>query len=60
MTNEEFNEYFRERTLKFGLDILAFIGNLPFNAATKVMSYQLGKAGAWCKLSCFLPGKIKK
>lgn len=45
MTNEEFNEFFRERTLKFALDILAFIGSLPFNAATKVMSYQLGKSG---------------
>ena len=45
MTNEEFNELFRKRTKKFAIAILKFIASLPFDSATKVISYQLGKSG---------------
>lgn len=45
MTNEEFNELFRQRTLKFALDIIEFIETIPFNSATRVMTFQLGKSG---------------
>ena len=46
MKNEEFNELFRKRTLEFGLRILKFIDSVPVTPATKVMTYQLGKAGS--------------
>ena len=45
MTNEEFNESFRLRTKKFALDIIRFLEEIPFTTATKVLTYQLGKAG---------------
>jgi four helix bundle protein len=45
MTNKEFNEAFRKRTKKYALDIIKFLEEIPFNSATRVMSYQLGKAG---------------
>ena len=45
MTNEEFNDLFRNRTKKFALQIIAFLESVPFNTATRVMSYQLSKSG---------------
>lgn len=45
MTNAEFNEIFRGRTTLFAVDILNFIEEVPFKTATKVLIYQLGKAG---------------
>jgi len=45
MTNEEFNELFRQRTLKFALDIIEFIETIPFNSATRVLTFQLSKSG---------------
>lgn len=45
MTNEEFNEKFRRRTRDFAVRVLKFLGTVPFNTATRVMSYQLGKSG---------------
>lgn len=45
MTNAEFNEIFRQRTKSFAVAILKFISTVPFNTATKIMSYQLGKSG---------------
>ncbi len=45
MTNREFNEKFRQRTKLFGLDVIKFLETVPFNSATRVMSFQLGKAG---------------
>ena len=45
MTNAEFNEIFRERTKSFAVKILKFISVIPFNTATKVMTFQLGKSG---------------
>ena len=45
MTNAEFNEIFRMRTQQFAVRILEFIESVPFNTATKIMNYQLGKAG---------------
>lgn len=44
MTNEEFNEVFRKRTRDFAVRVLKFLGNVPFNTATRIMSYQLGKS----------------
>src|SRR5687768_10345681 len=45
MTNEEFNDYFRKRTQKFAVAIIKFIEKIPFNNTTRIMTYQLGKAG---------------
>jgi four helix bundle protein len=44
MTNEEFNEIFRRRTMDFALAVIQFLETVPFNTATKVMSFQLCKA----------------
>jgi len=45
MTNEEFNEKFRKRTKAFALQIIRFLETVPYNSATRVMSFQLGKSG---------------
>ena len=45
MTNEEFNESFRNRTKTFAIEIIKFLETVPYNSATRVMSFQLGKAG---------------
>ena len=45
MTNEEFNELFRKRTMEFAVRIIEFLETIPFNSATRVMSFQLSKAG---------------
>ncbi|MFN0013835.1 MAG: four helix bundle protein [Saprospiraceae bacterium] len=44
MTNEEFNELFRKRTRDLAVRVLKFLETVPFNAGTRVMSYQLGKS----------------
>ncbi len=44
MTNEEFNELFRQRTMIFSLKVIEFLETVPFNAATRVLSFQLCKA----------------
>jgi four helix bundle protein len=43
MTNEEFNEIFRNRTQQFAVNVLQFLQTIPFNTATRVMSFQLAK-----------------
>ena len=45
MTNKEFNESFRNRTKKFAVAIIKFIEKIPFNSATRTLTYQLGKSG---------------
>lgn len=45
MTNAEFNEQFRRRTQQFAVRALKFIESIPFNTATKIMTYQFGKSG---------------
>ena len=45
MTNAEFNEQFRRRTQQFAVRTLKFIESLPFNTATRIMTYQFGKSG---------------
>ena len=45
MTNAEFNEQFRRRTQQFAVRSLKFIESIPFNTATKIMTYQFGKSG---------------
>jgi four helix bundle protein len=44
MTNAEFNEMFRKRTMIFALKVIQFIETVPNNPATRVMTYQLVKA----------------
>ena len=44
MTNAEFNEMFRKRTMNFALKVIEFIETVPNNPATRVMTYQLVKA----------------
>jgi four helix bundle protein len=44
MTNEEFNENFRRRTRDFAVRVVKFLENIPFNTATRIMSFQLCKA----------------
>ena len=44
MTNKEFNEIFRKRTLNFALKIILFLNTVPIDTATRVMNYQLCKA----------------
>ncbi len=45
MTNEEFNEIFRTRTMEFAIRVIKYIESVPFNSATRVLSFQLGKSG---------------
>jgi four helix bundle protein len=45
MTNEEFNEIFRKRTMEFAVRTIKYIESVPFNSATRVLSFQLGKSG---------------
>jgi four helix bundle protein len=44
MTNAEFNEIFRGRTKDFAVRILKFLADVPYNASTKILTYQLGKS----------------
>ncbi|HJW28881.1 MAG TPA: four helix bundle protein, partial [Saprospiraceae bacterium] len=39
------NTLFRERTKQFAIGVIAFIETIPFNTATRILTYQLGKAG---------------
>ena len=41
MMNAEFNEKIRVRTLDFAVEVVRFLGDLPFNATTKTLSGQL-------------------
>ena len=45
MTNKEFNEQLRKRTQKFAVAIIRFIEKIPFNNASRILTYQLGKSG---------------
>ena len=45
MTNEEFNEIFRKRTMTFVVRLLRFLEPIPFNTVTRVLTLQLTKAG---------------
>ena len=45
MKNEEFNEIFRQRTMAYALAVIEFLETVPVNTATRIMSYQFGKAG---------------
>src|SRR6187431_2864315 len=44
MTNEEFNELFRRRTMAYALAVIEFLETVPNNTATRVMNYQFCKA----------------
>ena len=44
MTNAEFNELFRKRTKDFAVRVLKFLSAIPYNACTKIMTFQLGKS----------------
>ncbi|HZV70288.1 MAG TPA: four helix bundle protein [Saprospiraceae bacterium] len=45
MKNDAFNELFRKRTMAFVVRLIKFLESVPFNSATRVMSFQLCKAG---------------
>lgn len=45
MPNSEFNEMIRKRMTEFAVKLIRFLATVPFNTATKVLSFQLGKAG---------------
>ena len=44
MTNAEFNEIFRKRTLDFAVRTIKFLDTLPKGRTADVISYQLGKS----------------
>ena len=44
MTNAEFNEMFRKRTLAFAVRTIKFLETLPPGRTANVITYQLGKA----------------
>lgn len=46
MTNEEFNDVFRRRTMEFAVRVFRLIENIPFNTSTKIINYQLGKSAS--------------
>lgn len=45
MTNKEFNDAFRKRTQRFAIAIIKLIETIPYNSATRIVTYQLGKSG---------------
>jgi four helix bundle protein len=61
MTNEEFNEMFRGRTKEFALAVIKFLETIPFNSATRVMSFQLCKAATsiGANFSAFCRGRSR-
>lgn len=46
MTNQEFNELFRERTKIFAIHVFQLINKVSFNTANKIITYQLGKSAS--------------
>ncbi|MFZ1677816.1 MAG: four helix bundle protein [Saprospiraceae bacterium] len=44
MTNKDFNEMFRKRTKVFAMNVIKFLEPIPYNSATRVISFQLCKA----------------
>lgn len=46
MTNQEFNELFRERTKIFAICVFQLINEVAFNTANKIITYQLGKSAS--------------
>lgn len=46
MTNKDFNELFRKRTMTFVVNVLKFIDTVQINNSTRVMIYQLSKSAS--------------
>lgn len=46
MTNEEFNEIFREQTKKFAIRVFKLINEMPYSTSSKIITYQLGKSAS--------------
>lgn len=46
MTNAEFNEQLRSRTLDFSIRVFTLIDSIPISPATRVISFQLGKCAS--------------
>ena len=44
MNNVAFREKMEARTVQFAVDTLAFLRTVPYDVATKVIAFQLGKA----------------
>lgn len=46
MTNKEFNEQFRKRTLEYAVMVFKFIEEIPSSPGNNIIKYQLGKAAS--------------
>jgi len=62
MSNEEFNEKFRQRTKAFAVRVLKFIEKLPLTAVTRTIIFQLGKSvtSVGANYRAFCRGRSKK
>lgn len=46
MTNAEFRAILEERTAKFAVDVFKMLRKLPYDVATRIIAYQLGKSAS--------------
>ena len=46
MTNREFREVLEDRTARYAVRVFRFLKELPYDVATKVIAYQLGKSAS--------------
>ena len=46
MTNAEFREVLGDRTAKYAVEVFKYLRDLPYDASTKVIAYQLGKSAS--------------
>lgn len=62
MSNEEFNELFRQRTKTYAVRVLNFIEKLPMNQVTRTIVFQLGKSvtSIGANYRAFCRGRSKK
>ena len=62
MTNQEFNILFRDRTRKFAVHIFHFLNGLPRTNSSRIIGYQLGKAGSsvGANFRAFCRGRSKR
>ena len=46
MTNREFRDVLEDRTARYAVRVFRFLEELPYDVATKVIAYQLGKSAS--------------
>ena len=46
VTNREFREVLEDRTARYAVRVFRFLKELPYDVATKVIAYQLGKSAS--------------